>query len=232
MSGVKPALVWDELKLHINPPEVDAFARKVGIARITRNEDIYQELETLRTMQNTINSTLNDEIEKKNPSILSTPQRRSAIDRAIRFLDSLKEKGTFVDPSNSDDTQILKYLKYVRSDRPNSTDLPMTPREISTPRSSRVVKDLAANIGEIQALLDEEYQRIQTEIQEIRVRLFDSCEQLDEVKTITPPTTDSIEAFNKRLQTKEMVLKNMAKTKGSSKIGRLRDSVRLNRMWQ
>ena len=232
MTGPKPCLVWDELKLHINPPEVDTFARKVGIARITRNEDIFQELETLKGMHNAINSSLNDEIEKKNPSILSTPQRRTAIDRAIRFLDSLKEKGTFVDPSNSDDTQILKYLKYVRSDRPNSTELPMTPRSPQTPRSSRMVKDLAANISEIQALLDEEYQRIQTEIQEIRVRLFATAEELDEVKTITPPTTDSIEAFNKRLQTKDMVLKNMSKSKGSSAINRLRDSVRLNRMWQ
>jgi hypothetical protein len=58
-------LLWDELKLHINPAEVDSYARQVGISRITRNEEAFSELATLRQMQNTLQDSINDEIEKK-----------------------------------------------------------------------------------------------------------------------------------------------------------------------
>lgn len=223
-------LLWDELKMHIHPSEVDNYSRKIGIARITRNEEVFSELSTLRLMKSTLQSNISDEIEKKNPALLTTPQRNAAIDRAVRFLDSLREKGHCVDPTNQNDSEIIKYLKFARPSRPNSTEVKSPPRDVVTPRSSRMVKDISESIAEIQGLIDDEFQKMQTEIQDIRLSMFSDCEELNEVKSITPPTTDSIEAFSKKLQTKELVLKNMSKTKGSS-VTRLRDSVRLNRMW-
>ncbi|OHT05912.1 hypothetical protein TRFO_26190 [Tritrichomonas foetus] len=232
-------LLWDELKTHIEPSEVDHYARAIGIAKITRNEDAFQELKVLKTMQSAIQMDLNDEIERKNPIFLSTPQRNTAIERAIHFLDSLREKGHLVEPSNDTDNQIMVYLKFAKLNRPNSSRSDSNNSRLSTrgvhqchsARSMNV--NMTESIDEIKSLLDEEYQRIQVETSEIRCQLFSSCDQLNEVKSIDPPSTDSIQSFAKRLKAKDVTLKNIAKTaRCSSSISRLRESVRMNRIWE
>jgi hypothetical protein len=84
---------WDELKGHIDPAAMDSHARSIGLFRITRNEDAFMELTGLRRMQGALNATLSAEIEKKNPSFLASPQRTAAINRAVKFLDSLRAQG-------------------------------------------------------------------------------------------------------------------------------------------
>jgi hypothetical protein len=182
-------------------------------------------------MQSTIQDDLDAEIMRKNPLILSSPQRNAAIARACKFLDSLKADGHVVEPTNPNDSQVLKYLKLTRLSRPNSGDLPSPRRELSTPKSSRSIDDVGENITEIQNIIDEEYTKIQTMVQELRVSLFSQAEELDDVKALQPPTTDSIESFSKRLHTQEVVARSMAKVQGSTSVARLRDSVRLNRLW-
>ena len=44
MEESETELIWDDLKKHISPPEVPIYARKVGIARISRNEEVMNEL--------------------------------------------------------------------------------------------------------------------------------------------------------------------------------------------
>lgn len=227
-------LLWDELKLHINPAEVDTYARQIGISRITRNEETFNELTTLRQMQNSIQDSINDEIEKKNPLLLVSAQRTSAIARAIRALDSLRDHGHVVDPEDPSDSQVLKFLKFARAGRPSTAgSAPVISRGQSSFRSARPVGssgDASASIPEIQSLMDEECSRLQTEIAEIRCILFSSCEELHEVKALDPPPTASIEEFNKRLQSQELVVRHIAKSCGSA-VTRLSHSVRLSRLW-
>jgi hypothetical protein len=227
-------LLWDELKLHINPAEVDSYARQIGISRITRNEEAFNELATLRQMQNTLQDSINDEIEKKNPLLLACPQRTRAVASAIKALDSLRDHGRVVDPEDPADSQVLKYLKFTRAGRP-STDggAPVVSRGESSVRSARSVgcsDNGAASTAEMQSLMDDEYSRLQTEIADIRCALFSSCDELHEVKALEPPPTASIEQFNKRLQTQELVVTQIARSRGSA-VTRLRDSVRLSRLW-
>jgi hypothetical protein len=54
-------LFWDELKAHIHPSEVDNYARHVGLARISRNQEVYSELILLRQMESTIQANLTNE---------------------------------------------------------------------------------------------------------------------------------------------------------------------------
>jgi hypothetical protein len=223
-------LLWDELKGHIHPSEVDNYARRIGLARISRNEEVYSELTLLRQMEATIQQNLTNEIEKKNPIVLDSVQRSSAINRAVKFLDSLRDQGHFVDPTNPNDSQVLKYLKFTRSPRPTTSQRPFTVNEVRHTRSARPVDDVAQSIEEIQTLIDEEYKVLVTETQELRSAMFASCEELREVKEIEPPTTSTIETFNKRLQTQDFVYRNMANTRGSG-TSRLKDSVRLSRLW-
>jgi hypothetical protein len=226
-----PVLLWEELKAHIHPAEVDNYARTIGLARISRNEDTFNELSILLRMQDSLNETLSSEIQKKNPPFLASAQRTTVINRAVKFLDSLRDQGHFIDPTDPNDSQILKYLKYTRSSRPSSSSGSASPRR-RPPSSTRSVSDISESISDIQGLLDEEYARLQTDIGGLRCALFSTAEELDDVKSIEPPTTPSIEAFSKRLQTQEMVAKNMARTRGSSAVGMLRDSVRKNRLWE
>ena len=231
-------LLWDELKLHIAPAEVDSYARKIGIALISRNEDSFQELNSLQAIHNNVQFEISEEIQKKNPSFLDNTRRTMAIEKACKFLDNLRAQGHFVDSTdNRDDSEIIKYLKYSRSVRPNSTtninqtDLPK--RAIQSPRSARRVTNIDESISDVRELLEEEYQEIQVEIANLRCALFAGAEQLEEVKAIKPPPTDSIEAFNKRLQQKDFVIKSINKAKvGSSSVSRLRNSITLNRMWE
>mgnify|MGYP001119787423 CR=1 FL=1 len=238
---IDSTLLWDELKSHIAPSEVDYYARCIGLAKISRNEDAYNELQLLKQMQNSIQADLNDEIEKKNPMILYTPQRNKAINAAIHFLDSLREKGHLVEPSNDTDSQVMKYLKFAKFNRPNSgnpqlskSSKNMNLRENRMSKSARSLnQNISESIEEIQALLDEEYQKIQTDTTDIRIQLFTSCEQLDEVKSIDPPSTDSIQSFAKKLKAKDVTLNNIAnQTKSSCAMSRLRESIRLNRIWE
>ena len=232
-------LVWDSLRAHISPSEVDHYARCVGVARINRNEDAFRELQTLKQMQNAIQADLSEEIERKNPLFLSTPQRNTAIDRAIRFLDSLREKGHLVEPSNESDSQVMTFLKFAKMNRPNSSDLPnindsnnALKQNLAQTRSLSN-SDMSQSIEDIQHLLDDEFQRIQVELVDLRCKLFASCDDLNEVKAIQPPTTDSIQSFANKLKSKEVTLMNIAKTgKTSSSVNRLRESVRLNRIWE
>jgi hypothetical protein len=226
-----PVLLWDELKAHIHPAEVDNYARTIGLARISRNEDTFNELSILLRMRDSLSETLSSEIQKKNPSFLASAQRTTVINRAVRFLDSLRDQGHFVDPTNPDDSQILKYLKYTRSPRPGSTSGSPSARR-RTPSSTRSVGDIGQSISDIQVLLDEEYTRLQTDISELRCALFSTAEEVDDVKSLEPPTTSSIEAFSKRLQTQELVAKSMARSRGSSAVAKMRDSVRMNRLWE
>lgn len=238
---INSTLLWDELKTHIEPSEIEYYARCIGLAKISRNEDAFNELQILKQMQNNIQSDLNDEIEKKNPMILSTPQRNKAINTAIHFLDSLREKGHLVEPNDDSDSQIIKYLKFAKLNRPKSSEIsspkPSNKMKLKESRMSKSSRSLNQNITEsieeIQILLDEEYQQIQTDTTEIRLQLFSSCEQLDEVKSINPPSTDSIQSFAKRLKTKDVTLNNIAnQTKSSCSVNRLRESIRLNRIWE
>jgi hypothetical protein len=225
------SLLWDEIKAHISPSEVDNYARQIGLARISRNEEVQTEFKMLLMMHNTIQTSLTDEISKKNPLILESPQRSSAIARAIHFLVSLRERGDFIDPSDACDSQIIKYLKFSRLSRPGSAEQPPKARELATGRATRSVGDVAQSIADIQSLLDDEYAELQTKTQELRCSLFSTCDDLAEVKSIEPPPTSSIESFNKRVETKDFVAKSMAKVSGSS-VSRLRASVALNRMWE
>ena len=238
---IDSTLLWDELKSHIAPSEVEYYARCIGHAKISRNEDAYNELQILKRMQNTVQADLNDEIEKKNPMILTTPQRTKAINTAIHFLDTLREKGHLVEPSDDSDSQVIKYLKFTKLNRPNSSNIAspkksknMNLRESRMSKSARSLnQNNTESIEEIQALLDEEYQQIQTDTTNIRLQLFSSCEQLDEVKSIQPPSTDSIQSFAKRLKAKDVTLNNIAhQTKSSCAMSRLRESIRLNRIWE
>jgi hypothetical protein len=182
-------------------------------------------------MQDSLNETLSSEIQKKNPSFLASIQRTTVINRAVKFLDSLRDQGQFVDPTNPDDSQILRYLKYTRSPRPGSSSGSSSPR-CRTPSSTRSVGDISQSISDIQSLLDEEYTKLQTDISDLRCAVFSTAEELDEVKSLQPPTTASIEAFSKRLQTQELVAKNMARSRGMSAVAKLRDSVRMIRIWE
>ena len=222
-------LIWDDLKTHISPPEVPIYARKIGIARITRNEEIFNELKTLRKIQNTVQNQLAQEIEKKTPAILISPQRTAAIQKCINFLNSLKEQGHFIETDNPMDKEIIKYLKLTRTDRPNSQSNSTTTRPNSSQRSTRSAPGLENSIEEVQALLDEEFETLQTQVQQIRLSMFAECDELSEAKAIETPTTESIEQFNKRLQQQDFTLKNMAKMASSK--NRLRESVKMNRIW-
>jgi CHAD domain-containing protein len=229
-------MLWDELKPHINPAEVDKYAREIGVARIARNQGTFRELSMLQQMQNTIQDDLTNEFQKKNLSILACPQRTKAISRATRFLDSLRAQGHFVDPQDPADSQVLKYLKIARVARPSTTPNPPMSRWLPlSARSTRSVHDTRESIGEsvteIQGLIDEEFSVLQTEIAELRCSLFASCEELNQVKSIDPPSTAAIEAFGKRLQTQEVAVKGIGKAKGSA-ASRLRDSIRLSRLWE
>lgn len=226
-------LLWDQLKAHIQPAEIDSYARRIGLARISRNEDAFNERQTLLKMQNAIHSDIADEIEKKNPPFLNSYQRQRAINRAVKFLDNLRQLGHFVDPDNATDSQMLKYLKYTKTPRPNSQLQSSKQKSGKAPLSARKQLDPNESIVEVQELLDDEYNRIQNDISTIRISLFTSCDELDDVKELVPPSTDSIEAFNKKLQTKEVVVRQMNSTaKTSSSINRLRDSIHANRLWE
>jgi hypothetical protein len=224
-------LVWEELKSHVPPAEVDLYARQIGLARISRNEEARDELLLLQRMQTTLTDDIDAEISRKNPLILASPQRNTAIARACAFLDSLKSGGHVVEPTTPNDAQVLKYLKLTRLSRPSSGDQVSPRRDISSPKSARSIGDVNDNISDIQQLLDDEYTRLQTYVQDIRCQMFSQSEELGEVKALVPPTTDSIEGFSKRLHTQELVARSIAKTQGSSGVARLRDSVRLNRLW-
>jgi hypothetical protein len=223
-------LVWDELKTHIHPSEIDNYSRRIGLARISRNEEIYSELSLLRQLHSNIEDNLTNEIQKKNPGILSSAQRSAAISRAVQFLDSLRSQGHFVDPTDQDDSNVLKYLKFTRMQRPATGERPSTVRELRQSKSARSIENIEESISEVQEIIDDEYAALQIEAQELRAAMFASCETLQEVKEIRPPSTQTIEGFNKRLQTQEVVLRNIAKAQGSATT-RLRDSVRLNRLW-
>jgi hypothetical protein len=220
-------LFWDSLKTQLPPSEIDLYAKRIGLSRISRNEEILSELSVLRQMDSQIQTNLSNEIAKKNPPVLNSATRTAAIHRAVKFLDSLREKGHFVDPTNQDDAKVLKYLKFTRTPRPLTGERPTTVCGVSGSHSARTAND----IEEIQKLIDEEFERIQVEVQELRTELFSTCERLEEVKEMETPTTGCIEGFNKRLKTQEFVCKSMAKGQGSAG-SRLRESVRMSRLWE
>jgi hypothetical protein len=223
--------LWEALRQHIHPAEVDRYARSVGLSRISRNEDAFSELSMLRNLQYSLRDALTAEVEKKNPPILISPQRSAAIKRAIAFLDSLREKGHIPDPTCPDDTQIMKYLRLSKaSARPNSADRTSSRLQAGN-RAARSVCDATESFEDIQKLLDEEYVHIQNEIQALRCELFTTADEIEEVRGLEPPPTAAIETFTKRLQTKDFVLKSMTQAK-SSPVAKLRDSVRLNRLWE
>jgi hypothetical protein len=181
-------------------------------------------------MESLIEVNLANEIEKKDPPILASAQRSAAIGRAVKFLDALREQGHFVDPTNNDDSQVLRFLRFTRMQRPSTGDRPDSVRGFHNGRSARSVTDIAESVAELQGLIDEEYAALQTEVQELRSSIFASSEKLEEVKGIETPTTSSIETFNRRLQTQDFVCRSIAKTKGAG-ASRLKDSVRLSRLW-
>jgi hypothetical protein len=224
------SLLWEELKGHLDPAEVDSYARSIGLALISRNEDAFSELSALRRLQYTLNDTLSAEIERKNPQILASVQRSSAIHRAIAVLDSLRQQGHAIDPTCPDDAQVMKYLKLTRTaPRPNSGDRPIS-QSRALRECSKSARDFSQSFGEIRALLDEEYARIQNEIRALRCELFATADDLEDARQVQPPPTASIEQFNKRLQTQDFVIRSMAKTPASP-VAKLRNSVHLNRLW-
>ena len=232
MEEDETELIWDDLKKHISPPEVPIYARKIGLARISRNKEIYNELKTLRKIQNSVQSKIVEEIEKKTPAILVSPQRTKAIQKCINFLNSLKEQGHFIETDNPMDQEIIKYLKLTKLERPNSTSqsTSILSRPNSSLRSTRSAPGLEKNIEEVQELLDEEFENIQMQIQQLRCDMFAECDQLSEAKAIETPTTDSIEQFNRRLQQQDFTLRNMASM--SSSQNRLKQSIKMNRLWE
>jgi hypothetical protein len=224
--------IWEELRGHIDEAEVDAYARSVGIARISRNEDVFAELATLRQMQENLNATLAAEIERKNPPLLVSPQRTSAINRAIKFIDTIRAQGHVIEPTSPDDTTVLKYLKLAKASSRPSTGDALTPRRDGSRGSARSLSDIRENFADIQKLLDDEYLQIQNAISALRCELFSTADELDDVRGLEPPLTTSIESFGKRLQTQEFVLRSMAKSTSTTMVGKARDSVRLNRLWE
>jgi hypothetical protein len=224
-------LIWDGLKGRIPPSEADSYARQIGLARITRNADAHGELAVLQQMEVSIHDRLTSEIERKNPAVLASAHRTTAINRAIALLDTLRSQGETIDPRDCDDSQVLQYLKLTRMARPATAMRSMTAPGSRGTRSARPPCDIMDSIAEIQALMDDEYAWLQAETNEIRCALFSRCEQLQEVNAIEPPPTPAIETFSKRLQRREIVCRSIAKTQGP--VGRrLRDSVRLSRIWE
>jgi hypothetical protein len=204
--------LWDELKVRIPPSESDDYARRIGLARISRNEAVYAELQLLRQMDAAVQANLTNEIEKKSPPVLASAQRSAAINRAVKFLDSLRDQGHFVDPTNPDDCQVLAYLRFARTPRPATGQRPPAARELRGSRSARSARDIAQSVGEIQSFIDDEYAALLA--QELRSAIFASCERLQEVRAIEPLTTSTIETFNKRLKTKDFICRNIAQTRG------------------
>lgn len=222
-------MVWNQLKKHIAPPEVASYEKKIGIARIQRNEDVYNELNLLMQMYNTVQADLDLEIQKKIPSVLTTSTRTLAIQRCVDFLDSLRKEGHIIDADNDQDSEIIRYLKFTKIDRPNSSSPVYVDRVLfKLPESSA---PLRASVEEVRNLLDEEYERLSKEVQEMRRAMLNTGEELREARTIEPPTTKSIVRFNKKLQQKDFTVKSIAKNKGSS-VNRLRESVKMNRIWE
>jgi hypothetical protein len=224
-------LLWDELKARIPASERDSYARQVGVARIARNEDAHGELAVLREMEIAIDRTLAVEIERKNPAILASAQRTAAIARAVALLDALRAQGQAVDPRDCDDSQVLRYLRLTRMARPATAARLAAARASRGSRSARAPGDTPDSAAEIQALMDDEYARLQAEAGEIRCALFSRSEQLQEVKAIEPPPTQAIETFSKRLKTQRIACRSIAKAQGPMP-KRLRDSVRLSRLWE
>jgi hypothetical protein len=226
------SLVWDELKAHVGAPEADAYARSVGVARISRNEDAFAELQMLRQMQAGLRQTLAAEIERKHPPLLASPQRTSAIARAIAFLDSMRAQGHVVDPTTPGDTAVLRYLRLAKaaSARPSTGDGAAPRRDAGA--SARSLGGARESFADIQKLIDDEYLQIQTAISALRCELFSTADELEDVRGLEPPPTTSIESFGKRLQTQEFVLRSMAKSTGTAVVRKARDSVRLSRLWE
>jgi hypothetical protein len=140
-------------------------------------------------MATNIKDSINDEIEKKNRILFACPQHTSVIARPIKTLDSLHDRGRLVDPT---DSQVLKYLKFIRAGR-SSTDNSasvishgQSPFRSTCPVGSS--DNVTATIAEIQSLMDDGYSRLQMEITDIRRVLFSTCEELREVKALEPPT--------------------------------------------
>ena len=124
--------------------------------------------------------------------------------------------------------QIVKYLKVTKRERPSSTSTPNSSRPTSQLRSSRSSPGFENSIEEVQALLDDEFEEIQTQIQVLRCEMFNDCDELQDARSVETPTTESIEKFNKRLQQQDFTVKSMAKM---SSANRLRESVKMNRLW-
>ena len=165
-------LIWENLKVHISPPEVDMYAKQIGIARITRNEEIFSELSTLTKLYDSMQNKLTEEIARKTPSILVSAQRTSAIQKCINFLDSLKASGHFIETDNPVDKEIVKYLKVTRADRPKTGNSLSSTRSSSALKSSKSVTNISNSIEDIRTLLDEEFDLMQTQVQEIRCSMF------------------------------------------------------------
>jgi hypothetical protein len=180
-------------------------------------------------MRASLDGALSSEIEKKNPLVLASPQRAAAMSRACSFLDALRDQRHCIDPANPADSQVLTCLSVTRGARPGSA-VPMQ-RRGSPALSARSAGDVERSTRDIRALLDDESARLQTESAELRCALFATAEEIGDVGALEPPTTTAIEAFHKRLQARELVARNMAKAGGSSPVSKLRDSVRLNRLW-
>jgi hypothetical protein len=222
-------LIWNDLKKHILPPEVPIYAKKIGLARIQRNEETFNELRTLRKIHNNIQNELAEEIEKKTPAILVSAQRTATIQKCVNFLNSLKAQGHFIETDNPVDREIIKFLNLTRQDMPSSTSSTPITRPSSQLRSSRSSPGFENSIEDVQLLLDDEFENLQTQIQVLRHKMFNDCDELQTAKSIETPTTESIEKFNKRLQQQDFTLKSMAKM---SSANRLRESVKMNRLWE
>lgn len=226
MESEEP-LLWNCLKLHIEPAERDLYAKQIGLARIARNEETYQELKMLRLLSMNVQSQLAHEIEQKNPLILESLSRKSAIERCVRFLDSLKAKGHFIEPQNPEEAKIVQYLKYIRPSRPHSTET-ASPRPPTRTSSARSLEDM----GDIKSLLDDEFEELQAEIAALRTQIFDDQTQLEEVKSIEPPPTTEIEKFAQKIQHTDKTLDLIARQQASVGTRGIRESMRLSKGWE
>lgn len=225
-------IIWNQLKEKLNPSEVEYYASKIGRSRITRNEDALQEHESLINIIYITKANIENEIKKIDPPFMSTQQRNIAVDKAINYLDEFRNNNQFIEIENKSDSQIILYLKYIKMIKHGNEDSKLIDIILNETKISEIfIKDTKESIEKIQNSIDDEYNQIQNEISQIRKLLLDYCGQLDEIKTIVFPSLEALNEFNKRIQTRNIVLKHMERV-NSSHMKRMQSFSKMNEFWR
>lgn len=224
-------IIWNHIKEKLNPSEVEYYANKIGRSRIARNEDALQEQESLINIINITRTNIENEIDKIDMPLMSTPQINRAVDKAINYLDEFRNNNQLIEIENKSDSQIILYLKYIKKARYNRDDSRIFDAIFNETKLSEInIKDTKESIEKIQNLIDEEYNQMQNELSQLRKLLLDYCGQLDEIKNIVFPSIDALNEFNKRIKTRNIVLKQMERV-NTSHLKRMQNFCKMNEFW-